>query len=88
MMKDFVGAASAESTPLAPYLSRLPLDQTQCIHGTEEAAYNETSCMSPAIGSSQRIVLEGGHHFNDDYTRAAEAIWICLKAVSLRPQAN
>jgi type IV secretory pathway VirJ component len=78
-VEGFVGATLVGSDPIAPYLSQLPLDRTQCIYGTEEAANNETSCISSALESSQRIALEGGHHFDGDYAKAAEAIWTRLK---------
>jgi type IV secretory pathway VirJ component len=74
-VEGFIGSASAESRPLAPLLHQLPLDRTQCIYGTEEADDNETSCTAPELGEAQRVALEGGHHFDGDYSKAAEAIW-------------
>ena len=78
-VEGFVGAASAESPALPPLLAQLPLDRTQCIYGKEEAENNETSCIAPELGSAQRIALEGGHHFDGDYIKAAEAIWARLQ---------
>ena len=74
-VEGFIGAASAESRPLAPLLHQLPLDRTLCIYGREEAEDNETSCTAPELGDAQRLALEGGHHFDGDYGKAAEAIW-------------
>lgn len=74
-VEGFIGAASADSRPLSPLLHQLPLDRTQCIYGTEEAQDNETSCTAPELGQAQRVALEGGHHFDGDYGKAAEAIW-------------
>jgi type IV secretory pathway VirJ component len=71
----FIGAPSAESRPLAPLLQHLPLERTQCIFGLEEAKENETSCTAPELGQAERVALEGGHHFDGDYSKAAEAIW-------------
>jgi type IV secretory pathway VirJ component len=71
----FIGAPSAESRPLVPLLHRLPLERTQCIYGVDEARENETSCTAPELGGAERIALEGGHHFDGDYSKAAEAIW-------------
>jgi type IV secretory pathway VirJ component len=74
-VEGFLGAASAESRPLAPLLGQLPLDRTQCIYGQEEADDRETSCTAPELGDAQRVALEGGHHFDGDYSKAAQAIW-------------
>lgn len=71
----FIGAPSAESRPLVPLLSQLPQELTQCIYGKEEALDNETSCTAPELGAAERVALEGGHHFDGDYSKAAEAIW-------------
>ncbi|WP_052955005.1 AcvB/VirJ family lysyl-phosphatidylglycerol hydrolase [Microvirga vignae] len=81
-VEGFVGAASTESAPLPPLLAQLPLERTQCIYGKDEAEDNETSCTAPELGQAQRIALEGGHHFDGDYTKAAEAIWARLQNVS------
>jgi type IV secretory pathway VirJ component len=75
----FIGAPSGESRPLAPLLHQLPLDRTQCIYGKEEAEDDETSCTAAELGEAQRIALEGGHHFDGDYSQAAEAIWARFK---------
>ena len=79
-VEGFIGAASADSRPLSPLLHQLPLDRTQCIYGTEEAQDNETSCTAPELGQAQRVALDGGHHFDGDYGKAAEAIWERLRA--------
>jgi type IV secretory pathway VirJ component len=71
----FMGASSAESRPLVPLLHQLPLDRTQCIYGMEEAEDNETSCTASELSGAERIALDGGHHFDGDYSKAAEAIW-------------
>jgi type IV secretory pathway VirJ component len=77
----FIGAPSGESRPLVPLLHQLPLDRTQCIYGREEAEDDETSCTAAELGEAQRIALEGGHHFDGDYSQAAEAIWARFKPV-------
>jgi len=74
-VEGFIGTASAESRPLRPLLHNLPLDRTQCIYGKEEAEDGDSSCTAPEIEGAQRIPLEGGHHFDGDYSKAAEAIW-------------
>jgi type IV secretory pathway VirJ component len=74
-VEGFMGAATAESRPLAPLLAQLPLNRTQCIYGKEEAEDGETSCTAPELAQAERLPLEGGHHFDGDYTKAAEAIW-------------
>ncbi|ANY77138.1 hypothetical protein BB934_01980 [Microvirga ossetica] len=83
-VEGFIGTVSAESRPLRPLLRQLPLDRTQCIYGKEDAEDNETSCTAPELGQAQRIALEGGHHFDGDYTKAAEAIWARLQNGSPR----
>jgi len=84
-VEGFVRTASAESRPLPPLLHQLPLDRTQCIYGKEEALDGDTSCTLPELGPAQRIALEGGHHFDGDYTKAAEAIWQHIQEGSSTP---
>ncbi len=81
----FIGARSAESRPLIPLLQQLPLDRTQCIYGKDEADENETSCTAPELGEAERIALEGGHHFDGDYSKAAEAIWMRMSSSNPLP---
>jgi type IV secretory pathway VirJ component len=74
-VEGFVGGTTSESRPLPPRLAQLPLGRTQCIYGKEEAEDRETSCTAPELAEAERLPLEGGHHFDGDYTKAAEAIW-------------
>lgn len=84
-VEGFIGSASAESRPLVPLLHQLPLDRTQCIYGKDEAEDHETSCTAPELGEAQRVALDGGHHFDGDYTKAAEAIWERMKGGDRMP---
>jgi type IV secretory pathway VirJ component len=74
-VEGFVGGTTSESRPLPPRLAQLPLGRTQCIYGKEEAEDRETSCTAPELAEAERLPLEGGHHFDGDYTKAAQAIW-------------
>jgi type IV secretory pathway VirJ component len=84
-VEGFIGSASAESRPLTPGLVRLPMDRTQCIYGKEDADDKETSCIAPELDRAQRISLEGGHHFDGDYTVVAEAIWKRMQGDAPQP---
>ena len=84
-VEGFIGAASPESRPLGPLLHQLPLERTQCIYGKEEADDHETSCTAPELDAAQRIALDGGHHFDGDYAKAAEAIWERLESAKPVP---
>ncbi|RDI60792.1 virulence factor family protein [Microvirga subterranea] len=83
-VEGFVGGATAESRPLVPLLAQLPLNRTQCIYGKEEAEDGETSCTAPELAQAERLPLEGGHHFDGDYTKAAEAIWRRMQGESAK----
>jgi type IV secretory pathway VirJ component len=57
------------SLPTAPELARLAL--VQCFYGAEEP---DTACTSPVMKGAQLIRTHGGHHFDGDYGRLADAI--------------
>lgn len=83
-VEGFVGGTTSESRPLAPILAQLPLNRTQCIYGKEEAEDGETSCTAPELSQAERLPLDGGHHFDGDYTKAAEAIWRRMQGESAK----
>jgi type IV secretory pathway VirJ component len=59
------------SLPTAPELARLPLALVQCFCGAEEP---DTACTSPVMKGAQLIRTHGGHHFDGDYGKLADAI--------------
>ena len=70
----FVGAPAEKDRPLAPLMKQLPLERTQCIVGKELVDEKETACAAPEFKGGELIQLDGGHHFDGDYTKPANAI--------------
>lgn len=73
-VEGFVGAPAAKDRPLTPLLRQLPLARTQCIVGKDQAEEKETACTAPEFSGGELIELEGGHHFDGDYAKPADAI--------------
>ena len=68
----WLGVESHEgSLPTAPELARLPPALVQCFYGAEE---KDTACMSPELKNAQVVKTPGGHHFDGDYGKLADAI--------------
>jgi type IV secretory pathway VirJ component len=70
----FVGAPAEKDRPLAPLMKQLPLERTQCIVGKELVDEKETACTAPEFKGGELIQLDGGHHFDGDYAKPANAI--------------
>ena len=62
---------AAGSLPTAPELARLPVHLVQCFYGEEET---EAACTAPELAGAEIVATKGGHHFDGDYGRLAEAI--------------
>lgn len=56
---------------VAPAIAALPQDRVLCIYGSEE---DETACKDPALAGTEKLELEGGHHFDGDYLPLAAKI--------------
>ncbi len=59
------------SLPTAPELASLPVGKVQCFYGAEES---DTACTSPELKGAQLVRTHGGHHFDGDYGKLADAI--------------
>ncbi len=73
-LEGFLSAGTSTGQPLPPLLAGLPLDRTQCIYGKDDAADGDSSCPAKELGEAQRIALEGGHHFDQNYAHLADLI--------------
>lgn len=54
-----------------PELARLPAAKLLCVYGTEESA--ESGCTLPET-PGEKLMLPGGHHYDNDYPKLAERI--------------
>ncbi len=70
--------ASAKALAILPEAARLGSPKAICIYGKEDP---ESSCTQLDQSRVQSIALTGGHHFNGDYGKVAEAI---LQAATAR----
>ncbi|MGD9507272.1 MAG: virulence factor family protein [Geminicoccaceae bacterium] len=59
------------SLPTVPELAKMPLAIVQCFYGAEET---DSACMLPELKGAQIIQTPGGHHFDGDYGKLADAI--------------
>jgi len=61
-----------EDAPLAlPELLKFDLSRLQCVYGEEE---DDTLCTAPELSSAEILRFPGGHHFDEDYEKVADAI--------------
>ncbi len=72
----WLGKDGAEA-PTGPELRKVPAAKVYCIYGSEEAA--ESGC-TEAGAPGERLVIEGGHHFDGDYAALAEKMLAAIKA--------
>jgi len=72
----WLGKDGAEA-PIGPELRKVPAAKVYCIYGSEEAA--ESGC-TEAGAPGERLVIEGGHHFDGDYAALAEKMLAAIKA--------
>jgi type IV secretory pathway VirJ component len=63
--------AHAGSRPTAPELARIRPELVQCFYGAEE---DDTACTLPELKGAELVRTAGGHHFDGDYGRLADAI--------------
>ena len=61
-----------ENAPLVlPELQRFDASRLQCVYGEEE---EDTLCTAPELARAEIVKLSGGHHFDGDYEKLADAI--------------
>jgi len=66
----WLGQAGQEAQT-GPELAKIPADKVLCVYGQEEA--DESGCTQPmAVG--ERLMLPGGHHFDEDYPKLARRL--------------
>jgi type IV secretory pathway VirJ component len=61
----------AGSRLILPEIERLPTPKVQCFYGAEET---DTACTAPELKGAELIETPGGHHFDGDYGKLADAI--------------
>jgi type IV secretory pathway VirJ component len=61
----------ADSRPTAPELAKLPVKMVQCFYGKDDT---DTACTSPELSGARLVETPGGHHFDGDYGKLADAI--------------
>ena len=61
----------ANSRPTAPELAKIPVKIVQCFYGRDDT---DTACTSPELRGARLVETPGGHHFDGDYGKLADAI--------------
>ena len=73
--------ATDEGAPLVlPELQRFDLSRLQCVYGEDE---EDSLCRAPELERAEIVRFPGGHHFDEDYEKVADAI---LDAAKRRTQ--
>jgi type IV secretory pathway VirJ component len=61
-----------EGAPLVlPELLRFDFSRLQCVYGEEE---DDSLCTAPELAHAEILRVAGGHHFDEDYEKLADAI--------------
>jgi type IV secretory pathway VirJ component len=63
--------AHTGSRSTAPELARISPELVQCFYGAEE---HDTACTLPELKGAELVRTAGGHHFDGDYGKLADAI--------------
>ncbi|RYF57637.1 MAG: virulence factor family protein [Comamonadaceae bacterium] len=72
----WLGQAGQEAQT-APEMAKVPASKILCVYGKEEV--DESGCTQPgAIG--ERLMLPGGHHFDEDYPKLARRLVQAIQA--------
>jgi len=72
----FGAAPSADATPLAPELAKIPGDKVQCFYGVDE---KPPGCLDLTDPKMEIVKMPGDHHFDHRYDEIAERIYDALK---------
>jgi type IV secretory pathway VirJ component len=63
--------------PVLPEITRGRLGRVSCIYGADE---DDSPCRTLQVAGLRRVELPGGHHFDGDYARVANAVLEALPA--------
>lgn len=67
----WLGSTSAEAQDVTVPFARIDKRLVQCFYGKEE---EDSLCALPVAEGTERVLTEGGHHFDGDYPKLAETI--------------
>ena len=71
----FGAAPSADATPLAPELAKIPGDKVQCFYGVDE---KPPGCLDLTDPKMEIVKMPGDHHFDHRYDEIARRIFDAL----------
>ena len=66
----WLGMDDDTSHPTLPEVARMPVSILQCIYGSDD----DDSVCAKITGGADIVMLDGGHHFDDDYAPLAKRI--------------
>jgi type IV secretory pathway VirJ component len=67
----WLGASDDEAPLVLPELTKLDPSRLQCVYGEEE---EDSLCPAPELARAEILRFPGGHHFDEDYEKIADAI--------------
>jgi type IV secretory pathway VirJ component len=72
----WLGATDEEAPLVLPELLKFDLSRLQCVYGEEE---EDSLCPAPELARAEIVKFPGGHHFDEDYEKVADAILASAK---------
>ena len=67
----WLGGTDAAAPLVLPELLKFDLSRLQCVYGEDE---EDSLCPSPELARAEILKFPGGHHFDEDYEKVADAI--------------
>ena len=67
----WLGGTDEEAPLVLPELLKFDLSRLQCVYGEDE---EDTLCTTPELAKAEILKFPGGHHFDEDYEKVADAI--------------
>jgi type IV secretory pathway VirJ component len=72
----WLGGSDEDAPLVLPELLKFDLSRLQCVYGEEE---EDSLCPAPELARAEILKLPGGHHFDEDYEKVADAILASAK---------
>jgi type IV secretory pathway VirJ component len=72
----WLGGTDEDAPLVLPELTRFDLSRLQCVYGEDE---EDSLCPAPELAHAEIVKFPGGHHFDEDYEKIADAILASAK---------
>jgi type IV secretory pathway VirJ component len=72
----WLGGTDEDAPLVLPELTKFDLSRLQCVYGEDE---EDSLCPAPELAHAEIVKFPGGHHFDEDYEKVADAILASAK---------